>query len=145
MPTPMGTPLPPTEPAVYSIQGLTAELLDVGSGTLTVQISWSVVNIGGMGGLDTVPVLLGIDGREPEVVQSMPRPLDDNPVDFSAARELEPKIQTVLVRGGDVEQVMEFDARVPDIAIASLQHIVVADGSIELLVEFTNEGDGLGP
>ena len=141
MPTPTGTPLPLPEPAVYSIQGLTAELLDGGSGTLTVQISWLVVNIGGTGGPDTVPVLLGIDGREPEVVQSMPRPMDDNPVDFSVARELEPKIRTELVRAGDVEQVMEFDARVPDIAIASLHQIVVADGSIELLVEVTNEGE----
>ena len=43
MPTPTGDSIAPPEPAVYSIQGLTAGLLDGGSGILTAQISWSVV------------------------------------------------------------------------------------------------------
>ena len=138
---PTSTPLPPPEPAVYSIQELTAELLGGGDGTLEAQVSWSVLNVGGSGGPDTVPVSLGIDGGEPELVQTISRPMDTKPIDFSILLELELKPQTVLVRVGEFEQVVEIDARVPDMVIASLQHTLVADGSIELLVEVANGGE----
>ncbi len=141
MTTPTGTPLPPPEPAVYLIQDLAVELLDGERGALTGQVSWAVLNVGGLGGPETVPVSLWVEGSEPEIVQNLMRPREDQPVGFSVELELEPKIQTVVVRVADVEQVTEFDARVPDIAIESVQHNVVADGSIEILVEVTNEGE----
>ena len=138
---PTSTPLPPPEPAVYSVQELTAGLRGDREGTITAEISWSVLNVGGSGGPDTIPVSLAIDGGEPEVVEVIPRPSDASPVHFNIVREVEPRMHTVLVKAGDAEEEIDLDARTPDISVTSIKHAIRDNGSITLQVGVVNGGE----
>ena len=110
-------------------------------GTITAEISWLVLNVGGSGGPDTVSVSLAIDGGEPEVVEVIPRPSDGSPVDFNIVREVEPRMHTVLVKAGDAEEEIDLDARTADISFTSINHAIRDNGSITLQVGVVNGGE----
>ncbi len=140
-PTSSPTPTPPPEPAVYAIDDLQATLIGAGNGVVTAEFSFSIKNVGGPGGPVTIPVVMEIDGLDPEIVEEADRPLDANPVRFSVIRDMEPRQHTILLRVGDAEQTLHVDASAADVVMRPVGHTIVGDGSIELSVKVTNTGD----
>ena len=140
-PTSSPTPTPPPEPAVYAVDDLQATLIGAGNGVVTAEFSFSIKNVGGPGGPVTIPVVMEIDGLDPEIVEEADRPPDANPVRFSVTRDIEPRQHTILLRVGDAEQTLDVDASAADVILKPVGHTIVGDGSIELSVEVTNKGD----
>lgn len=140
-PTSSPTPTPPPEPAVYAIDDLQAALIGAGNGVVTVEFSFSIKNVGGPGGPATIPVMMEIDGLDPELVVEADRPLDAKPVRFSVTRDMGPRQHTILLRVGDAEQTLDVDASAADVILRPVGHTIVGDGSIEIGVEVTNTGD----
>ena len=110
-----------------------------GDGAITSDFSVSISNAGGLGGPSIVPVIMRIEGQEPEIVHEV-SPFDEGTVAFNITRDLEPKQHSVMVRIGDDEQTIAVDARAPDIVVRPAGHTVTGDGSINLVVEVMNEG-----
>ena len=101
----------------------------------------TVRNLGGDGGPATVPVTMRIGDGDPESVHELDRPPSGEVVSIVVRRGLALGQHTVSFSIQGVEQTVDVHLKAADIAVRPVSHAVVGDGSIELILMVSNQGD----
>ena len=140
-PTSTPTPTPMPEAAAYDIESVDTRFVGVNDGLVSTQFTISVRNVGGDGGHASVPIVMKIDENDPESVHKLDRPVSGDAVSFVVTRDLALGKRAVVFEVGDSMQSVDVDVRAADIILEPLEHAVIGDGSIELSVRITNQGD----
>ena len=138
MPTPSPTPTP--EPALYEIESVNSVAVTAEDGAVRTQFTVAVRNIGGIGGAESVPVRVQVDGGEPETAHTLERPDVGEQVSFTIAKDLELGERVVLFEIGGVRKPVDVNVVAADLEVEWIGWSIVEDGSIELTALVINNG-----
>ena len=140
-PTQEPTAIPTPVPAAYLIEILDTAFVGASDGFVSAEFSISARNVGGSGGPPSMPVEMTIDENEPETVHVIEPPVGGETVSLVVTRKLSPGHHSILFEVGDSKQLIDVDVKTADLALEPIQHTITKDGSIELSLRVTNEGD----
>ena len=110
-------------------------------GLVSTEFTIAIRNVGGDGGPATARVVMRIDEGQPERIHELNRPPSGDASEFVVSQDLALGQHTVSFGIEGAEQTLDVDVKVADITIEPVSHFVVSDGSVELIVRVTNQGD----